>query len=102
VQGVGAGAGAVDEAQAGPRVDTLDDTLKARLASQDAALTRIMRSLDDEAADGPRLFSLVPVDKTLLRPGWTSQRMKLTLYCERSRWPVHALQPNDPEAGVFP
>jgi hypothetical protein len=27
--------------------------------------------------------------------------MKLTLYCEHSRWPVHALPPNDPEAGVY-
>ncbi|MGH3909749.1 MAG: hypothetical protein ACRDRM_02865, partial [Pseudonocardiaceae bacterium] len=83
------------------RVDSLDDTLKTQLARQDAALTRIMRSLDDEAADGPRLFSLVPLDKTLLRPGWTSTRMKLTLYCEHSRWPVHALEPDNPEAGVY-
>jgi hypothetical protein len=83
-------------------IDTLDDTLKARLAGQAAALTRIMRSLDDEAADGPRLFSLVPVDKTLLRPGWATRRMKLTLYCEHSRWPVHALEPDDPGAGVYP
>lgn len=83
------------------RIDSLDDTLKAKLARQDTALTRIMRGLDDEAADGPRLFSLVPLDKTLLRPGWTSRRMKLTLYCEHSRWPVHALESDDPEAGVY-
>ncbi|HEY6422998.1 MAG TPA: hypothetical protein VIY28_07065 [Pseudonocardiaceae bacterium] len=60
-----------------------------------------MRNLDDEAADGPRLFSLVPIDRTLLRPGWTTQRMRLTLYCEHSRWPVHALDPDHPEAGVY-
>jgi hypothetical protein len=60
-----------------------------------------MRSLDDEAADGPRLFSLVPTDRTLLRPGWTTQRIRLTLYCEHSRWPVHALDPDHPEAGVY-
>ena len=83
------------------RIDSLDDTLKAKLARQDTALTRIMRSLDDEAADGPRLFSLVALDTTLLRPGWTSRQMKLTLYCEHSRWPVHALEPDDPEAGVY-
>jgi hypothetical protein len=27
--------------------------------------------------------------------------MKLTLYCEHSRWPVHALELNTPEAGVY-
>lgn len=83
------------------RIDSLDDTLRAKLARQDTVLTRIMRSLDDEAADGPRLFSLVPLDKTLLRPGWTSRRMKLTLYCEHSRWPVHALEPDNPKAGIY-
>ena len=83
------------------RIDSLDDTLKAELSRQNTELTRIMRGLNDEAADGPRLFSLVPLDKTLLRPGWTSRRMKLTLYCEHSRWPVHALKPDNPEAGVY-
>jgi hypothetical protein len=38
----------------------LDDDLKAELGRYDAALLRIMRSLDDEAADGPRLFSMAP------------------------------------------
>jgi C-terminal of Roc, COR, domain/Ras of Complex, Roc, domain of DAPkinase/Leucine rich repeat len=83
------------------RLDTVDDDLKAGLDRNDAALTRIMRSLDDEAADGPRLFSLVPIDRTMIRPGWTTLRMRLTLYCEHSRWPVHALDPDHPEAGVY-
>lgn len=83
------------------RLGTLDDALTAQLHRNDAALTHIMHSLHDEAADGPRLFSLIPIDRTLLRPGWTTQRMRLTLYCEHSRWPVHALDPDYPEAGVY-
>ncbi|HEY3714949.1 MAG TPA: leucine-rich repeat domain-containing protein, partial [Jatrophihabitantaceae bacterium] len=83
------------------RIEDLDDNLKARLDRTDAELTRIMRSLSDEAADGPRLFSLAPADRTRLRPGWTTRRMRLTLYCEHSRWPVHALDPDRPRAGIY-
>jgi hypothetical protein len=83
------------------RLDTLDDDLKARLDRNDADLSRIIQSLNDEAADGPRLFSLAPVERTALRPGWTTRRMQLTLYCEHSRWPLHALDIVSQRAGIY-
>ena len=83
------------------RIDTLDDDQKALLHRVDAGLTRIMRTLADEAADCPRLFTLVPLDRSMLHPGWTTTRMRLTLYCEHSRVPVHVLDPDRPNAGIY-
>jgi len=45
-----------------------------------------MRSRCDEAKEGPRLFSLQPVDAGFFdRPAWISQTFRLTLWCEHSR-----------------
>jgi hypothetical protein len=59
----------------------------------------LLRSLDDEAADGPRLFTLEPLDATFRRPGWTKTRMRLTLFCEHSRLAVHVI--DQTQAGVY-
>lgn len=61
----------------------------------------LLRGLDDDAADGPRLFSLVPLDRTVRRPGLTSHWMRLTLWCEHSRLPVHVIDPDRPDAGIY-
>ncbi|WP_329264930.1 leucine-rich repeat domain-containing protein [Streptomyces pseudovenezuelae] len=83
------------------RIDDLDDATKEAFSRAEDQLAGHLRSLDDDAADGPRLFSLDFLDRSLLRPGLTTQRMKLTLWCEHSRLPVHVLEPDKPEAGVY-
>jgi hypothetical protein len=77
------------------------DDLIASLSRHEDLINQLLRGLNDEAADGPRLFSLTPIDTTPLHPGWTTRRMRLTLYCEHSRWPIHALDQNRTEAGVY-
>jgi hypothetical protein len=60
-----------------------------------------LRQLDDEGTSGPRLFTLSALDATALHPGWTSRRMRLTLWCEYSRWPVSALSAAGERRGVY-
>ncbi|MEV4318331.1 COR domain-containing protein [Actinocrispum sp. NPDC049592] len=57
----------------------------------------LMRAHDDEANDGPRLFSMDKVRS--FSP--TTYRMRLTLWCEHSKVPVHLLEPDKPGAGVY-
>ncbi|MFG1917186.1 COR domain-containing protein [Micromonospora sp. NPDC048898] len=83
------------------RVTELNDTVRANLAGVNAQLTALMWQLNDEAADGPRLFTLTPVEASLRNPQWTTRRMRLTLYCEHSLQPVHVLEPDRRDAGVY-
>ncbi|MEE4542225.1 COR domain-containing protein [Streptomyces sp. V4-01] len=83
------------------RIDQLDDGTRAAFSRVDEQITGLLRSLDDDAADGPRLFSLQPLERSLRRPGVTSQRMRLTLWCEHSRLPVSVLEADRPDAGVY-
>ncbi|MCX5069853.1 ADP-ribosylation factor-like protein [Micromonospora lupini] len=83
------------------RVTELSDTVKANLAGVNAQLTALMWQLNDEAADGPRLFTLTPVEASIRNPQWTTKRMRLTLYCEHSLQPVHVLEPDRRDAGVY-
>ncbi|MEH1169250.1 COR domain-containing protein [Micromonospora sp. CPCC 205539] len=83
------------------RVTELSDSLKANLAGVNAKLNALMWQLNDEAADGPRLFTLIPVEPSFLAPQWTTTVMRLTLYCEHSLQPVHVLEPGRPDAGVY-
>ncbi|MFI7136307.1 leucine-rich repeat domain-containing protein [Streptomyces massasporeus] len=83
------------------RIDHLDDETKEAFSRAEDQLAGLLRSLDDDAADGPRLFSLEMLDRSVLRPGLTTQRMKLTLWCEHSRLPVHVLESDNPDAGVY-
>lgn len=82
-------------------IDDFRDDVKASFAANAAKLDEILGLQNDEAKDGPRLFTLAPMERTLLHPGWTTRRMQLTLYCEYSRLPVHALDPHHPEAGIY-
>jgi internalin A len=78
----------------------LSQGFQAVLSRIDELFQDYLRTLDDEAERGPRLFTLVPVDASWRRPGWVRQRFRLTLYCEHSRLPVPLLS-NDPQAGVY-
>jgi hypothetical protein len=64
-----------------------------KLMSQaDERFTVLMQILADEAKNGPRLLSLVPLDRGFVEtPQWTSQRFRLTLWCEHSRQPLPLL-----------
>jgi GTPase SAR1 family protein len=84
------------------RFDRLDTTSRELLTKVDAAFTGLMRTLVDEARDGPRLFSFEPVDPGFFdRPRWISEKFRFTLWCEHSRLPLPALNRRGDERGVY-
>jgi Leucine-rich repeat (LRR) protein len=84
------------------RFDQLDASDKRLLSRVDDAFTGLMQALTDEAKEGPRLFSLVPVDRTVFNPKqWTSAKFRLTLWCEHSRLPLPNLNGKGSKKGVY-
>jgi hypothetical protein len=78
-------------------------TTQRNILSQiDKEFASLMQMFTDEAKDGPRLFSFKPVEpKFFDRPKWISTKLQITLWCEHSRQPLPALNPNDKKKGVY-
>lgn len=95
----------VQHGEALGRFDRLDVGTQRILSQVDAAFTSLMQALTDEAKDGPRLFSFQPLDPGFFdRPGWVSQKFRLTLWCEHSRLPLPELNKQEgksSKAGVY-
>lgn len=74
-------------------IDNKFDGHSQRILSQiEDGYTNLMQTLNDEAREGPRLFSFQPVDPGFFeRPNWISQKFQLTLWCEHSRLPLPEL-----------
>jgi GTPase SAR1 family protein len=88
--------------QQGGRFDQLDIGVRRILSKLDDGFTGLMQAFTDEAKEGPRLFSLVPVERSKFNPReWTSAKFRLTLWCEHSRLPLPALNGKDNKAGVY-
>jgi hypothetical protein len=84
------------------RFDTLDAGQRELLSKADASYNSLMQALTDEAKEGPRLFSFVPVDRSNFNPReWTSAKFRLTLWCEHSRQPLPALNPKGSKKGIY-
>src|SRR5258706_2984878 len=84
------------------RFDTLDAGQKELLSKAETSYTNLIKVFTDEAKEGPRLFSLVPVNRSGFNPKqWTSAKFKLILWCEHSRWPLPVLNGKDSDKGVY-
>lgn len=84
------------------RFDRLDDRTRRILSRVDTAYTDLMQALTDEAKEGPRLFSFVPVDRSNFNPReWMRANFCLTLWCEHSRLPLPSLNGKDSKKGVY-
>ena len=84
------------------RFNRLDASSKVLASKVEAAYTGLMRTLTDEAKDGPRLFSFEPIDPGFLdRPKWISEKFRITLWCEHSRLPLPALNGKGDKRGVY-
>lgn len=67
----------------------LDEGQKALLSRVDEQFDGLLRTMLDEAKDGPRLFSFEAVDYSIWNvTGWLKQKFRLRLWCERSRLPL--------------
>jgi Leucine-rich repeat (LRR) protein len=92
----------VGRAEVMGRFDNLDASSKELVSKIDAAYIGLMQSLNDEAKDGPRLFSFEPVDRRLFdKPKWLSAKFRLTLWCEHSRLPLPTLNGKEDTRGVY-
>jgi Leucine-rich repeat (LRR) protein len=79
----------------------LDQNLRRIMSQVEDAFRGLMQTMTDEAKEGPRLFSLEPVERSGFNPkGWVKKKFRVTLWCEHSRLPLPLLNKNDKE-GVY-
>lgn len=84
------------------RFDSLDVSTQRTLSKIDDAFSGLMRAMTDEAKEGPRLFSLIPIDPHFFdRPNWVSEKFQLTLWCEHSRLPLPQLNGGGSKIGIY-
>ena len=84
------------------RFDRLDASGKELVSKVEGAYDGLMKTLTDEAKEGPRLFSFQPVDPEFFdRPKWINQKFRLTLWCEHSRLPLSELNGKGSKVGVY-
>ena len=83
------------------KLDVVDQNQRRMMSQVDDAFHGLMRTIADEGKEGPRLFSLEPVERTAFNPdGWVRKRFRVTLWCEHTRLPLPLLNKNDKE-GVY-
>ncbi|HEY9825301.1 MAG TPA: COR domain-containing protein [Stenomitos sp.] len=81
--------------------DMLSLQLRTLMSQADEQYRALLATLVDPAKDGPRLFSIEPVDPTFWdKPNWMAQKFRLTLWCEHSRLPLPTLN-QDPTSGIY-
>ncbi|PZO45083.1 MAG: hypothetical protein DCF19_00905 [Pseudanabaena frigida] len=84
------------------RYQDLSEKQRATMSQVDQQFGELIQMLTDEAKDGPRLFSFMPVDKTFFeRPKWISAKFQITLWCEHSRQPLPVLNPAGSKQGIY-
>jgi hypothetical protein len=84
------------------RFDQLDDRTRRTLSRVDKTYTDLIQMFTDEAKEGPRLFSLVPVKRSGFNPKqWASEKFRLILWCEHSRLPLLILNGKDSQKGIY-
>ncbi len=72
------------------------------LSRIDEKVAQFLQAFTDEAKEGPRLFSLAPVDHGLNPRAWVHARFRLTLWCEHSHLPLAVLNAGgDRSQGVY-
>jgi hypothetical protein len=84
------------------RFQSLSQDQRSILSKADEEFASLMQMLTDEAKDGPRLFSFKLIKTGFFdRPEWISKKIQITLWCEHSRLPLPALNPNEKKKVVY-
>ena len=79
----------------------LDSNTQLVLSRVDETYSGLLKTLTDEAKDGPRLFSFAPANHAKFDPKkFTTAKFKLTLWCEHSHRPLPELYGDDSK-GVY-
>ncbi len=84
------------------RYQDLSEKQRATMSQVDQQFGDLIQMLTDEAKDGPRLFSFMPVDpKFFDMPDWIKAKFQITLWCEHSRQPLPVLNPAGSKQGIY-
>lgn len=84
------------------RFDNLDERTRRTLSIVDKTYSDFIQLLTDEAKEGPRLFSLIPVTRSALNPKeWASEKFRLILWCEHSRLPLPLINGKNSQKGIY-
>jgi len=89
-------------AQVKDKLDEVNDNTKRILSQVDKQYADLIQLFTDEAKEGPRLFSLFPLDGSKFNPkNWIREKFRLVLWCEHSRLPLPVLNNGDMKKGVY-
>lgn len=89
-------------AQVKDKLDEVNDNTKRILSQVDKQYADLIQLFTDEAKEGPRLFSLFPLDGSKFNPkNWIRHQFRLVLWCEHSRRPLPVLNNGDMKKGVY-
>jgi len=84
------------------KLDEVDINTRRILSQVDKSYTDLLQVLTDEAKEGPRLFSLFPLERRDFDPkNWIRARFRLVLWCEHSRLPLPVLNNGNMKKGVY-
>lgn len=79
-----------------------NNNTKRILSQIDKQYADLIQLFTDEAKEGPRLFSLFPLDGSKFNPkNWIRHQFRLVLWCEHSRLPLPVLNNGDMKKGVY-
>ncbi len=85
------------------RFDNLDTSQRELLSQAETSYKNLLQVFTDEAKEGPRLFSIRPVD-----PNWletpkklVSQKFRILLWCEHSQLPLFVLNQEGDQRGIY-
>jgi len=88
------------------RLDQVETAANVRvkevLSKMEATYDSLIRTIVDDAKEGPRLFSFEALEPGFWdRPKWTSTKYRITLWCEHSRLPLPMLNGEGDNRGVY-
>lgn len=82
--------------------DRVSTQLRVLMSQADEQYENLLAWLSDPARDGPRLFSIEPVELGHFDPAnWISETFRITLWCEHARVPLPTLNGSDSTKGVY-
>ena len=89
-------------AQVKDKLDVINDNTSRILSQIDKQYADLIQLFTDEAKEGPRLFSLFPLDGNKFNPkNWIRHQFRLVLWCEHSRLPLPVLNNGEMKKGVY-
>lgn len=89
-------------AQVKDKLDEVNVNTQRIMSQVDKQFADLIQLYTDDAKEGPRLFSLFPLDGNKFNPQtWMREKFRLVLRCEHSRLPLPAINGIDSKKGVY-